>query len=99
MVASRCWRRFVPRVQKNRLYLDSFLSDGNGGLYSALAAHLPTMRARGVKYFHIYCIDNILCKVADPHMLGFFIERGADVATKVTFQVIPTFSMVSGDLT
>ena len=43
------------------------------------------MKARGVKYFHVYCIDNILCKVADPHMLGFFIENGADVATKVKY--------------
>ncbi|KAL6738779.1 hypothetical protein Aduo_012291 [Ancylostoma duodenale] len=60
--------------------------NGNGGLYSALAEHLPAMRARGVKYFHVYCIDNILCKVADPHMLGFFIEKGADVATKTVLK-------------
>ncbi|KIH68953.1 hypothetical protein ANCDUO_00705 [Ancylostoma duodenale] len=46
------------------------------------------MRARGVKYFHVYCIDNILCKVADPHMLGFFIEKGADVATKSHPQLV-----------
>uniref|UniRef100_A0A0R3PTH5 UDP-N-acetylglucosamine diphosphorylase n=1 Tax=Angiostrongylus costaricensis TaxID=334426 RepID=A0A0R3PTH5_ANGCS len=56
--------------------------NGNGGLYSALAAHLPEMKLRGVKYFHVYCVDNILCKVADPHLLGFFIEKRADVATK-----------------
>ncbi|KAK6747003.1 hypothetical protein RB195_000320 [Necator americanus] len=56
--------------------------NGNGGLYAALAPFLPAMKTRGVKYFHVYCIDNILCKVADPHMLGFFIEHGADVVTK-----------------
>ncbi|KAJ1366051.1 hypothetical protein KIN20_026631 [Parelaphostrongylus tenuis] len=56
--------------------------NGNGGLYSALSAHLPEMKSRGVKYFHVYCVDNILCKVADPHLLGFFIEKQADVATK-----------------
>lgn len=62
--------------------------NGNGGLYSSLAAHLPEMKSRGVKYFHVYCVDNILCKVADPHLLGFFIEMEADVATK-TVQKIP----------
>uniref|UniRef100_A0A0K0DM12 DAO domain-containing protein n=1 Tax=Angiostrongylus cantonensis TaxID=6313 RepID=A0A0K0DM12_ANGCA len=51
-------------------------------LYSALAAHLPEVKLRGAKYFHVYCVDNILCKVADPHLLGFFIEKRADVATK-----------------
>lgn len=56
--------------------------NGNGGLYSALTAHLPEMKSRGVKYFYVYCIDNILCKVADPHLIGFFIENEADVATK-----------------
>ncbi|KAK5971391.1 UDP-N-acetylhexosamine pyrophosphorylase isoform b [Trichostrongylus colubriformis] len=57
--------------------------NGNGGLYSALAVHLPEMKMRGVKYFHVYCIDNILCKVADPHWLGYCIEKHADVSTKV----------------
>ncbi|CAI2349318.1 unnamed protein product [Caenorhabditis sp. 36 PRJEB53466] len=56
--------------------------NGNGGLYSALSAHLPRLRAKGIKYFHVYCVDNILCKVADPHFIGFAITNEADVATK-----------------
>uniref|UniRef100_A0A7I5EAU0 UDP-N-acetylglucosamine diphosphorylase n=2 Tax=Haemonchus contortus TaxID=6289 RepID=A0A7I5EAU0_HAECO len=62
--------------------------NGNGGLYSALAVHLPRMRTQGVKYVHVYCIDNILCKVADPHWLGYCIEKRADVSTK-TIRKIP----------
>ncbi|KJH50057.1 UTP--glucose-1-phosphate uridylyltransferase [Dictyocaulus viviparus] len=60
--------------------------NGNGGLYSALATYLPIMKSRGVKYFHVYCVDNILCKVADPHFIGFFIEKQADVATKTVLK-------------
>ncbi|KAF1762868.1 hypothetical protein GCK72_011131 [Caenorhabditis remanei] len=56
--------------------------NGNGGLYSAISAHLPRLRAKGIKYFHVYCVDNILCKVADPHFIGFAIANEADVATK-----------------
>ncbi|CAP22770.2 Protein CBG01478 [Caenorhabditis briggsae] len=56
--------------------------NGNGGLYSAISAHLPRLRAKGIKYFHVYCVDNILCKVADPHFIGFAISKEADVATK-----------------
>uniref|UniRef100_A0A1I7XHD3 UDP-N-acetylglucosamine diphosphorylase n=1 Tax=Heterorhabditis bacteriophora TaxID=37862 RepID=A0A1I7XHD3_HETBA len=60
--------------------------DGNGGLFSAIASHLAKLKVLGVKYFHIYCIDNILCKVADPHFLGFVFEKGADVATKTVMK-------------
>ncbi|CAB3401804.1 unnamed protein product [Caenorhabditis bovis] len=56
--------------------------NGNGGMYSALAPHLPRLRAMGIKYFHVYCVDNILCKVADPHFIGFAKHHNADVATK-----------------
>ncbi|KAK6049489.1 hypothetical protein COOONC_13005 [Cooperia oncophora] len=33
------------------------------------------MKMRGVKYFHVYCIDNILCKVADPHWPIFVLSK------------------------
>lgn len=57
--------------------------DGNGGIYSALSHHLPQLKKRGVKYFHVYCIDNILCKVADPLFVGYAIEKEAQIVTKV----------------
>lgn len=49
--------------------------NGNGGLFSALASHLPMLRNKGVKYVQTYCVDNILCRVGDPTMLGMVIEK------------------------
>ncbi|CAJ0586028.1 unnamed protein product, partial [Mesorhabditis spiculigera] len=62
--------------------------NGNGGIYSALSHHLPKLRQRGVKYLQTYCVDNILCRVGDPTMLGMVIDKKADCAAK-TLEKIP----------
>lgn len=38
-------------------------SDGNGGLYSALHPLIHQLSSKGVKYIHVYSVDNVLCKV------------------------------------
>ncbi|PAV77716.1 hypothetical protein WR25_01133 [Diploscapter pachys] len=56
--------------------------NGNGGLFSAISKYLPELDKRGVKYVHVYCVDNVLARVADPIFTGIAVEKGADVLTK-----------------
>lgn len=58
--------------------------DGNGGLYRAMKDNdlLSDFKAKGIKHVYMYCVDNVLSKLADPVFIGFAIKHKFELATK-----------------
>ena len=59
--------------------------DGNGGLYKAIYTNnlLQDFFKKGIKHIHMYCVDNVLVRVADPTFIGFSIDKKFQLSTKV----------------
>jgi UDP-N-acetylglucosamine/UDP-N-acetylgalactosamine diphosphorylase len=62
--------------------------DGNGGVYASMSQSgaLSKMKLQGVKYLHIFSIDNALVKPADPVFIGYCLQQSADCGNKVVWK-------------
>ena len=62
--------------------------DGNGGIYIALerSGALADMKSRGVEHLHVYGVDNVLTRAADPLFIGLCIHENAQVGKKVVWR-------------
>lgn len=65
--------------------------DGNGGFYPALqkSGCLARLQEQGIKYLHVFSVDNLLCRPADPRFVGYCIERDFDCGNKCVQKLSP----------
>ena len=78
-------------ILKNR-YEIATSPNGNGGLYHALVEHkiFEDFERRGIEYLHVYCVDNVLIKIADPIFIGYALTKKSDCAVKVVEKIDPS---------
>lgn len=72
-------------------YQCAMAPNGNGGVYYALDSEgvLDDMEGRGIKYLHVFSIDNALARPADPAFVGYCILRKSDCGNKVIWKSCP----------
>lgn len=84
-------------LQSGRMLLEgkaklSLSPNGNGGIFEGAKRQgaLEDMQKHGISYIHVYGVDNVLARVADPTFIGFAVQKGADCANKVVLKSEPS---------
>lgn len=65
--------------------------NGNGGWYSSVrrAGLDESMKARGVEWFNVFSVDNVLQRIADPVFLGATLSSGVPCGAKTVRKTSP----------
>lgn len=50
---------------------------------------IASLKQRGIRYSHCYCVDNSLARVADPVFIGYCASRNTDCGIKVVPKSMP----------
>ena len=79
------------KVLLENKYTPATAANGNGGWFLSMmnAGLLDYVVEKGIEYFNVYAVDNVLQKMADPVFLGATIKRGAEVGAKVVRKADP----------
>ena len=77
------------KVLLDNKYTPSTAANGNGGWFLSLKnAKLDEFAlSKGIEYFNVYAVDNVLQKMADPLFIGATLKRKAEVGAKVVRKV------------
>ena len=90
-------QEMAPSVDfQGKLYMESEDSlslspNGNGGWFYSMAVTgvLKDVKARGVEWLHIFAVDNVLQRIADPVFVGATIDSGCVSGAKVVRKADP----------
>lgn len=65
--------------------------NGNGGWFSSMkrAGLVDEMRAKGVEWFNVFSVDNVLQRIADPVFVGATFLSGNDCGAKAVEKISP----------
>lgn len=69
----------------------AFSPNGNGGWFSSMAKKgiLEDIHKRGVEWFNVFAVDNVLQKICDPVFLGAVLDSGVVCGSKVVKKAEP----------